>query len=142
MTGFLHISKPAEQFDEGGSEQLPASGEFRGPVAMPDETPFIPQPRPVTPAQADRVCPPRLILTLLGDAGEVAATSYTSSGGEFTVGRGADWSLPDAERVLSKRHFTAFCRDGLWQIADTSINGTYLKSGASANRPGESMRPT
>ena len=37
-----------------------------------------------------------------------------------------DWVLHDPERVLSKRHFAVAFRGGGWQIADTSVNGTYL----------------
>ncbi len=50
--------------------------------------------------------------------------------GEFHVGRGpdVDWTLPDPERVLSKRHFMLRLRDGAWHIADTSTNGTWLNA--------------
>ena len=39
---------------------------------------------------------------------------------------GVDWVLPDPERLLSKRHFAVAFRGGIWQLADTSTNGTFL----------------
>lgn len=49
-------------------------------------------------------------------------------GGEFRIGRGPDndWVLTDQDRVLSKRHCVIAWRSGVWQIADTSTNGTYV----------------
>jgi type VI secretion system protein ImpI/type VI secretion system protein len=48
--------------------------------------------------------------------------------GGFAIGRAADndWALPDPERHLSKRHCLLSLRDGDWQLADLSTNGTFL----------------
>lgn len=63
-------------------------------------------------------------------------------GGEFSLGRGpgVDWVLPDPDRVLSKRHCVLGFRAGIWHLADTSTNGTFLNRdadpvGAGAPRP-------
>ncbi len=70
----------------------------------------------------------QLTMTVLRCPDSVAPESRSVAGGEFTVGRGpgVDWVLPDPERVLSKRHFAVAFRGGSWQIADTSVNGTFL----------------
>ena len=70
----------------------------------------------------------QLVLTVLRCPDTVAPESRTVSGGEFTVGRGpgVDWVLPDAERLLSKRHFALAYRGAAWQVADISTNGTFL----------------
>lgn len=49
-------------------------------------------------------------------------------GGAVTIGRGAenDWVLADPERVLSKRHCTLARGNGLWEVTDTSTNGTFV----------------
>lgn len=46
----------------------------------------------------------------------------------FTLGRGADadWSLPDPEQHLSKRHCTIQLQAGQYSITDTSTNGLYI----------------
>ena len=62
-------------------------------------------------------------------------------GGEFTMGRaqGNEWVMPDAERLLSKRH----CRlvydaaVGDWELHDLSTNGTFLNQGAEPIGKGE-----
>jgi type VI secretion system protein ImpI/type VI secretion system protein len=48
--------------------------------------------------------------------------------GGFSIGRGSenDWVLPDPNRHLSKRHCTLSHEGGVWRIADTSTNGTFL----------------
>src|ERR1700760_3325659 len=70
----------------------------------------------------------QLTMTVLRCPDAVAPETRNVTGGEFTVGRGpgVDWVLHDPERVLSKRHFAVAFRGGAWQIADTSVNGTYL----------------
>jgi type VI secretion system FHA domain protein len=74
----------------------------------------------------------QLTMTVLRCPDQVAPEARTVSGGEFNVGRGpdVDWILPDAERLLSKRHFAVAFRGGGWQVADTSTNGTYLNTEA------------
>ena len=67
-------------------------------------------------------------MTVLRCPDTVAPETRSVSGGEFSVGRGpgVDWVLPDPERLLSKRHFAVAYRSGIWQLADTSTNGTFL----------------
>jgi type VI secretion system protein ImpI/type VI secretion system protein len=69
-----------------------------------------------------------LTLSMLRCPETVAPQTRTISGGEFSIGRGAenDWVLPDPERGLSKRHCLLAFRAGCWQIADISTNGTFL----------------
>jgi type VI secretion system FHA domain protein len=70
----------------------------------------------------------QLTMTVLRCPDAVPPETRSVAGGEFTVGRGpgVDWVLPDAERLLSKRHFAVAYRSGAWQLADTSTNGTFL----------------
>ncbi|HVB15179.1 MAG TPA: type VI secretion system-associated FHA domain protein TagH [Stellaceae bacterium] len=74
-----------------------------------------------------------LTLSMLRCPDNVAPETRTVAGGEFSIGRGPenDWVLPDPERGLSKRHCLVAFRDGFWQIADVSTNGTFV------NREGE-----
>jgi type VI secretion system protein ImpI/type VI secretion system protein len=50
------------------------------------------------------------------------------TGGEFSIGRGPDndWVLPDPAKHLSKRHCVIAFRQGCWQVAGTSTNGTFI----------------
>jgi type VI secretion system protein ImpI len=70
----------------------------------------------------------QLTMTVLRCPDTVAPETRSVPGGEFSVGRGpgVDWVLPDPERLLSKRHFAVAFRGGVWQLADTSTNGTFL----------------
>src|SRR6478609_6788099 len=70
----------------------------------------------------------QLTMTVLRCPDSVAPETRNITGGEFSVGRGpgVDWVLPDPERVLSKRHFAVAFRGGAWQLADTSVNGTFV----------------
>ncbi len=74
-----------------------------------------------------------LTLSMLRCPDDVAPETRTVSGGEFSIGRGAenDWVLPDPERGLSKRHCVLAFHAGGWQVADVSTNGTFM------NREGE-----
>jgi type VI secretion system FHA domain protein len=74
-----------------------------------------------------------LTLSILRCPDNVAPETRTVSGGEFSIGRGAenDWVLRDPELGLSKRHCVLAFRAGGWQVADDSTNGTFL------NREGE-----
>ncbi len=58
----------------------------------------------------------------------VAAGSRTVAAGRFAIGRGTDndWTLPDPDRSLSKRHCSFELRDHAWFVTDTSSNGTAL----------------
>ncbi len=46
------------------------------------------------------------------------------------IGRdpGADWVLPDPDRVVSSKHCEIRWRDGAYWLTDTSTNGTYLNT--------------
>jgi type VI secretion system FHA domain protein len=70
----------------------------------------------------------QLTMTVLRCPDRVAPETRSTAGGELSVGRGpgVDWVLPDPERLLSKRHFALAYRSGVWQLADTSTNGTFL----------------
>jgi type VI secretion system FHA domain protein len=74
-----------------------------------------------------------LTLSMLRCPDDVAPETRTVSGGEFSIGRGAenDWVLADPERGLSKRHCVLAFVAGGWQVADVSTNGTFV------NREGE-----
>ena len=79
----------------------------------------------------------QLTLTVLRCPDSVVPETRNVSGGEYSVGRGpgVDWILPDPERLLSKRHFALAFRGGIWQLADTSTNGTFI------NREDEPIGP-
>ena len=81
----------------------------------------------------------KLELTVLRCPDSVVPEARTVSGGEFTVGRGpgVEWILPDADRLLSKRHIALAFRAGSWQLADTSTNGTFINSDDVALGSGE-----
>ena len=70
----------------------------------------------------------RLTLSTLRCPDTVAPETRSTGGGEFSLGRAPDnsWVLPDPERHLSKRHCLLAFRNGGWQIADLSTNGTFL----------------
>jgi predicted component of type VI protein secretion system len=70
----------------------------------------------------------RLTLSTLRCPDTVAPETRSTGGGEFSLGRAPDnsWVLPDPERHLSKRHCMLAFRNGGWQIADLSTNGTFL----------------
>ena len=69
-----------------------------------------------------------LTLNMLRCPNTVPPETRTVTGGEFSIGRGAEnhWALPDPERFLSKRHCLLAYRSGGWQVADLSTNGTFL----------------
>ena len=73
-----------------------------------------------------------LTLAMVRGPANVAPQRRSLTGGSFAIGRGPenDWVLPDPERVLSKRHCVLAWRQGLWQLADTSSNGTFVNDAA------------
>lgn len=78
-----------------------------------------------------------LTLSMLRCPDAVAPETHSVAGGEFSLGRGPenDWVLPDPERCLSKRHCIVAFRNGSWQVADLSTNGTFLnREGAPIGR--------
>jgi type VI secretion system FHA domain protein len=69
-----------------------------------------------------------LTLTVLRCPPTVAPEVREVTGGEFSIGRGPDnqWVLPDPTKHLSKRHCVLAFRNGTWQVAGTSTNGTFV----------------
>ena len=67
-----------------------------------------------------------LILSIL--RGPSASERREIADGPFSVGRGpgSDWTLPDPDRVLSKRHCEFAREGGIWSVTDRSSNGTRL----------------
>ncbi|MBE7209397.1 MAG: type VI secretion system-associated FHA domain protein TagH [Gluconacetobacter diazotrophicus] len=69
-----------------------------------------------------------LVLGIIRCPEGAAPETRSFTGGEFTVGRGADcdWVLPDPDRVLSKVHCRIALDGNGWHLADASTNGTFL----------------
>lgn len=69
-----------------------------------------------------------LTLTVLRCPPSVAPEVRQVTGGEFSIGRGSEnnWVLPDPDKHLSKRHCVIAFRQGIWQVAGTSTNGTFI----------------
>ncbi len=69
-----------------------------------------------------------LTISILRCPDSVPPQTRKVTGGELAIGRGteADWVLPDPDRVLSKRHCVIAFRQGGWQVADISSNGTFV----------------
>jgi type VI secretion system protein ImpI/type VI secretion system protein len=91
-----------------------------------------------------------LTLSVLRCPDAVPPETRQVPGGEFSIGRGADndWTLPDPDRTLSRRHCVVAFRAGAWQLADVSANGTYMnreaepvgQGGPRALRDGDRLR--
>lgn len=73
-----------------------------------------------------------LSISILRCPDSVSPQTRKITGGELSIGRGPenDWVLPDPDRVLSKRHCVVAYRQGGWQVADVSSNGTYINRDA------------
>jgi type VI secretion system FHA domain protein len=86
--------------------------------------------------------PSRLSLSLIAGPDDVRPSTRTLSGGEFTLGRGAeaDWTLPDPEQVLSRRHCVLVLNGADWCVTDESGNGTFLNREAGRINRGETRR--
>lgn len=69
-----------------------------------------------------------LVLKVLRCPPGVAPDRRRVDGASFTIGRGveSDWTLPDPDRVLSKRHCIVAARGEGWVVTDSSSNGTFL----------------
>lgn len=79
-----------------------------------------------------------LTLSVLRCPDAVPPETRQVSGGEISIGRGADndWTLPDPDRTLSRRHCVIAFRSGGWQLGDVSANGTFLNREADPVGPG------
>jgi type VI secretion system protein ImpI len=82
-----------------------------------------------------------LTISILRCPDSVPPQTRQIAGGELSIGRGAenDWVLPDPERVLSKRHCVIAFRQGGWQVADLSGNGTFLNHEEDPIGPGRAQ---
>jgi type VI secretion system protein ImpI/type VI secretion system protein len=71
---------------------------------------------------------PGITLSVLRCPDSVVPEQRQAAGGEISLGRGAecDWSLPDPDRVLSKKHCVLEFYAGGWQVRDLSTNGTFV----------------
>lgn len=80
-----------------------------------------------------------LSISILRCPDSVAPQTRKMTGGEMSIGRGPenDWVLPDPDRVLSKRHCVLAFRQGGWQVADVSSNGTFINRDAAPIGPGK-----
>ena len=58
--------------------------------------------------------------------GERAVRVFGVHGGRVGRASDNDWVLPDPERFLSGHHATIEFRAGVWQLMDTSSNGTFV----------------
>lgn len=69
-----------------------------------------------------------ITLSVLRCPDQVVPGQRQSSGGEISMGRGADcdWPLDDPDRVLSKKHCVVEFYAGGWQLRDLSTNGTFV----------------
>jgi type VI secretion system FHA domain protein len=69
-----------------------------------------------------------LTLTMLRCPPSVALEMRMVTGGEFSIGRSNDndWVLPDPEKEISRRHCVIAYRNGVWCVAGTSSNGTFV----------------
>jgi type VI secretion system protein ImpI len=79
-----------------------------------------------------------LTISILRCPDSVPPQTRKVTGGELSIGRGTenDWVLPDPDRVLSKRHCVIAYRQGGWQVADVSSNGTFVNREREAIGPG------
>ena len=89
-------------------------------------------PRPARPpARTRRSEPTRLVIT----EGARAGTTLELVGGEITMGRSNDVTLPLGDDYSSGRHARLFSQNGQWFVEDLgSTNGTYLGR-AKVSRP-------
>jgi predicted component of type VI protein secretion system len=62
--------------------------------------------------------------------------------GELTIGRdtGADWTIEDTEREISRLHCTLSLRDGRLSVSDTSANGVFVGPTRARVEPGKPAR--
>jgi len=81
--------------------------------------------------RARRAEPTKLVIT----EGARAGTTLDLAGGEITMGRGNDVTLPLGDDYSSGRHARLFSQNGQWFVEDLgSTNGTYLGR-AKVSRP-------
>lgn len=78
-----------------------------------------------------------ITLSVLRCPDSVVPEQRRATGGEMSLGRGADcdWQLADPDRVLSKKHCVIEYFGGGWQLRDTSTNGTFVNHARDAVGP-------
>ena len=71
--------------------------------------------------------------------GADATKHFRLHGGTIGRGRDNDWTLPDAERVISSQHARIRYENGAYSIEDTSSNGTFINAAQQPLRRGEKI---
>lgn len=66
--------------------------------------------------------------------------TFGPAGGVIGRGEGCDWTLPDRQRLLSKRHAQVSFREGAFFLTDTSANGTTHRESGERLPHGEPVR--
>lgn len=69
--------------------------------------------------------------------GPDATKHFRLHGGTIGRGRDNDWTLPDAERVISSQHARIRYQNGAYFIEDTSSNGTFINAAQQPLRRGQ-----
>src|SRR5690606_35309121 len=65
---------------------------------------------------------------------------FDTAGGVIGRADGCDWSLPDPDSVLSRRHCEILFSSGALHLADTSSNGVFVNGSAEPVGPGGQYR--
>jgi len=87
--------------------------------------------------------PIRLTLSLIAGPDNVRPQTRIVETAPFTLGRGSgevNWTLPDSEQVLSRRHCVFVLHGGGWGVTDLSGNGTFFNHEAARMERGETRR--
>ena len=71
---------------------------------------------------------------------QVCRKTFGPAGGVIGRGEGCDWSIPDRQRLLSKRHAQVSLHEGGFFLTDTSGNGTILRESGMYLPKGEPVR--
>jgi type VI secretion system protein ImpI/type VI secretion system protein len=70
-----------------------------------------------------------LVLSVLRCPDHAVPETRRLTGGELCIGRDplrAQWVLPDPTQQISRQHCTLRFDNGVWQVLDTSANGTFM----------------
>ncbi|WP_260958445.1 type VI secretion system-associated FHA domain protein TagH [Pseudomonas citri] len=71
---------------------------------------------------------------------QMCRKTFGPAGGVIGRGEGCDWSIPDRQRLLSKRHAQVSLLEGSFFLTDTSGNGTVLRQTGVRLPKGEPVR--
>ncbi len=84
-----------------------------------------------------------LTLTIISSAtpAPIPATTYVVDFGRAVIGRGQDndWTLPDPEKVLSRKHCYIESQDGAYSLTDTSAHGVFIDHSTQPVGKGQSI---